>query len=53
MKKKLVTGATAVQVKGDDIAKLNTTNVLGALQVSLQVCQSFRLLVSRVNNHTK
>lgn len=31
MKKKLVTGAT-VQVKGDDIAKLNTTNVLGALQ---------------------
>lgn len=30
-KKKLVTGAT-VQVKGDDIAKLNTTNVLGALQ---------------------
>lgn len=30
-KKKLVTGAT-VQVKGDDIAKLNTVNVLGALQ---------------------
>jgi len=30
-KKKLVTGAT-VQVKGDDIAKLNTTSVLGALQ---------------------
>lgn len=30
-KKKLVTGAT-VQVKGDDIAKLNTTNALGALQ---------------------
>lgn len=30
-KKKLVTGAT-VQVKGDDIAKLNTTNALSALQ---------------------
>ncbi|MGL4851656.1 MAG: SusC/RagA family TonB-linked outer membrane protein [Phocaeicola sp.] len=30
-KKKLVTGAT-VQVKGDDIAKLNTTSALGALQ---------------------
>src|SRR5574344_465774 len=30
-KKKLVTGAT-VQVKGDDIQKLNTTQVLGALQ---------------------
>ena len=30
-KKKLVTGAT-VQVKGDDIAKLNTVNALGALQ---------------------
>ena len=30
-KKKLVTGAT-VQVKGEDIAKLNTTSVLGALQ---------------------
>ncbi len=30
-KKKLVTGAT-VQVKGDDIAKLNTTNVLSAMQ---------------------
>ena len=30
-KKKLVTGATA-QVKGDDIAKLNTTNPLQALQ---------------------
>ncbi len=30
-KKKLVTGAT-VQVKGEDIAKLNTTQVLGALQ---------------------
>ncbi len=30
-KKKLVTGAT-VQVKGDNIQKLNTTNVLGALQ---------------------
>ncbi|MDO4496703.1 MAG: TonB-dependent receptor [Bacteroidales bacterium] len=30
-KKKLVTGAT-VQVKGDDIAKMNTTQALGALQ---------------------
>ena len=30
-KKKLVTGAT-VQLKGDDIAKLNTTNPLSALQ---------------------
>ncbi len=30
-KKKLVTGAT-VEVKGDDIQKLNTTQVLGALQ---------------------
>lgn len=30
-KKKLVTGAT-VQVKGEDIAKLNTVDVLGALQ---------------------
>ncbi|MDR3339769.1 MAG: TonB-dependent receptor [Candidatus Symbiothrix sp.] len=30
-KKKLVTGAT-VQVKGEDIAKLNTPNILGALQ---------------------
>ena len=30
-KKKLVTGAT-VQVKGEDVAKLNTTQVLGALQ---------------------
>lgn len=30
-KKKLITGAT-VQVKGDDIQKLNTVNVLGALQ---------------------
>ena len=33
MKKKLVTGAT-VQVKGDDIAKLNTTNALEARQSS-------------------
>ena len=31
MKKKLVTGAT-VQVKGEDIAKLNTTNALEAMQ---------------------
>lgn len=30
-KKKLVTGAT-IQVKGDDVQKLNTVNVLGALQ---------------------
>ncbi|WP_288152585.1 TonB-dependent receptor [uncultured Prevotella sp.] len=30
-KKKLVTGAT-VEVKGDDIAKMNTTQALGALQ---------------------
>lgn len=30
-KKKLVTGAT-VQVKGDDLAKLNTTSVLSAMQ---------------------
>ena len=30
-KKKLLTGAT-VQVKGDDIAKLNTTNILTAMQ---------------------
>lgn len=30
-KKKLITGAT-VQVKGDDVQKLNTVNVLGALQ---------------------
>ena len=32
-KKKLVTGAT-VQVKGDDIAKLNTSNALEAMQSS-------------------
>lgn len=32
-KKKLVTGAT-VQVKGEDIAKLNTVDALGALQRS-------------------
>ena len=41
-KKKLVTGAT-VQVKGDDIAKLNTTNVLGAMQSQspgVQIVQS-------------
>lgn len=30
-KKKLVTGAT-IQVKGDDVARLNTTSALGALQ---------------------
>lgn len=30
-KKKLITGAT-VQVKGDDIARLNTINVLGAME---------------------
>ncbi len=41
-KKKLVTGAT-VQVKGDDIAKLNTTNALAAMQSStpgVQITQS-------------
>ncbi len=32
-KKKLVTGAT-VQVKGEDISKLNTTNALSAMQAS-------------------
>ncbi len=31
MKKKLVTGST-VQVKGENISRLNTPNVLGALQ---------------------
>ena len=42
MKKKLVTGAT-VQVKGDDIAKLNTTNALEGMQSStpgVQITQS-------------
>ena len=42
MKKKLVTGAT-VQVKGDEIAKLNTTNALEAMQSStpgVQITQS-------------
>ena len=42
MKKKLVTGAT-VQVKGEDIAKLNTTNALEAMQSStpgVQITQS-------------
>ena len=41
-KKKLVTGAT-VQVKGDDIAKLNTTSALEAMQSStpgVQITQS-------------
>ncbi|MDO4162938.1 MAG: TonB-dependent receptor [Bacteroides sp.] len=41
-KKKLVTGAT-VQVKGDDIAKLNTTSALTAMQSStpgVQITQS-------------
>ena len=41
-KKKLVTGAT-VQVKGDEIAKLNTTNALEAMQSStpgVQITQS-------------
>ena len=41
-KKKLVTGAT-VQVKGDDIAKMNTTNALTAMQAStpgVQITQS-------------
>ena len=32
-KKKLVTGST-VQVKGDDLVKLNSTNALGAMQAS-------------------
>ena len=42
MKKKLVTGAT-VQVKGEDIAKLNTTNALEAMQSltpGVQITQS-------------
>ncbi len=42
MKKKLVTGAT-VQVKGEDIAKLNTTNALEAMASSspgVQITQS-------------
>ena len=42
MKKKLVTGATD-QVKGDEIAKLNTTNALEAMQSStpgVQITQS-------------
>ncbi len=42
MKKKLVTGAT-VQVKGEDIAKLNTTNALEAMQSQtpgVQITQS-------------
>ena len=41
-KKKLVTGAT-VQVKGDELAKLNTTTVLGAMQSNtpgMQIVQS-------------
>ena len=41
-KKKLVTGAT-VQVKGDDIAKMNTTNALEAMQSmtpGVQITQS-------------
>ena len=41
-KKKLVTGAT-VQVKGDDIAKMNTTNALEAMQSQtpgVQITQS-------------
>ena len=41
-KKKLVTGAT-VQVKGDEIAKLNTTNALGAMASTtpgVQITQS-------------
>ena len=42
MKKKLVTGAT-VQVKGEDIAKMNTTNALEAMQSmtpGVQITQS-------------
>ncbi|MCC8117502.1 MAG: TonB-dependent receptor [Bacteroidales bacterium] len=41
-KKKLVTGAT-VQVKGEDVAKMNTTNVLTAMQSTspgVQITQS-------------
>lgn len=41
-KKKLVTGAT-VQVKGDDIARMNTTNALTAMQATtpgVQISQS-------------
>ena len=43
-KKKLVTGAT-VQVKGEEIAKLNTTSALEAMQSStpgVQITQSSR-----------
>ncbi len=42
MKKKLVTGAT-VQVKGEEVAKLNTTNALTAMQATtpgVQITQS-------------
>ena len=35
-KKKLVTGST-VQVKGDDLAKINSTSALGAMQASTPV----------------
>ena len=41
MKKKLVTGAT-VQVKGDDIAKLNTTNALEAMQSSTNALEAMQ-----------
>ena len=37
-KKKLVTGAT-VQVKGDEIAKMNTTNPLQAMQGQTPGCK--------------
>ena len=39
MKKKLVTGAT-VQVKGDEIAKLNTTNAMQSSTPGVQITQS-------------
>lgn len=44
-KKKLVTGST-VQVKGDDIAKLNTVDVLGALQSQSPESTSSRTMAS-------
>ena len=47
-KKKLVTGAT-VQVKGEDIAKLNTTNALTAMQSSTPGVQITQL---RQNFHS-
>lgn len=46
-KKKLVTGAT-VEVKGDDITKLNTTQVLWLCRARALVLRSSRFPVSRV-----